>query len=285
MPGSEGDSAGTREDGSARRDNAEEAELVNRAKAHPQAFGELYERYYSRILCLIYRRTLDAEVAEELTSNTFFKALRALPRYDHRGRFGAWLYRIALNEIKLHRRTASSRRDHDPNWREELTRIHFASRQPDGEGDVEAKMHAFAELHDTLCRLPERYQVVFSLRYSHSGGRDVPGGVPRSAQQHDLATAVEWAKSPRCDSLLSPQPGTVRPMPAHSTNLRRLMAQFGLTIGQVAERSGLDRRTARGILRGTTTAKARTLRKLVASQGVSADELFLEPSLLLQRNR
>jgi transcriptional regulator with XRE-family HTH domain len=73
-------------------------------------------------------------------------------------------------------------------------------------------------------------------------------------------------------------------MPDHSTNLRRLMAQFGLTIDQVAERSGLDQRTVRGVLRGTVTPHARTLRKLTARLGVSTDELFLEPSLLLQRN-
>jgi len=60
---------------------AAEAELVARARTSPEAFGRLYEAHYSRILNYIYRRTLSAETAEELTSNTFFKALRSLGTY------------------------------------------------------------------------------------------------------------------------------------------------------------------------------------------------------------
>jgi len=142
-------------------------ELVERAKAQPQAFGDLYELYYGRILNYVYRRTLDAAVAEELTSNTFFNALRALPRYDNRGKFGAWLYRIATNEIKLERRAQRNRPEGNSCWREEFGRIRFA---PHGsvdapEEDIEAKMRNFARLHDALDCLPERYQTVLALRY------------------------------------------------------------------------------------------------------------------------
>ena len=91
----------------------DETELVERAKTEPQAFGQLYELYYSRILNYIYRRTLDVALAEELTSNTFFNALRALPGYDNRGKFGAWLYRIAGNEIRLNWRAKRNRRESD----------------------------------------------------------------------------------------------------------------------------------------------------------------------------
>jgi RNA polymerase sigma-70 factor (ECF subfamily) len=153
------------DDPAAHLENVDEAELVERAKSVPQAFGQLYELYYAKILRYLYRRTLDAAVAEELTSNTFFKALRALPQYDHRGHFAAWLYRIASNEIKAHRRTASSRREGSQQWREELGRVYFASQGPDGDEDVEGKMRAFAQLHEALGRLPDRYQVVISLRY------------------------------------------------------------------------------------------------------------------------
>jgi len=152
-------------DAAARPEIAEEAELVERAQALPRAFGDLYDLYYGKILGYVYRRTLDAAVAEELTSNTFFKALRALPEYAHRGHFGAWLYRIATNEIKVHRRTTSSRRESGLKWREELGRVHFACPGPGGEEDAEEKMRTFAQLHEALRRLPEAYQVVISLRY------------------------------------------------------------------------------------------------------------------------
>ena len=85
---------------------SDEGDLVERAKTQPEAFGHLYDRYYSVVLNYLYRRTLDVAFAEELTSNTFFKALRALGGYESRGKFLAWLYRIAGNEIRLNRGTA-----------------------------------------------------------------------------------------------------------------------------------------------------------------------------------
>ena len=63
-----------------RQGGVDEQKLVERAKTQPQAFADLYELYYGTILSYAYRRTLDPLAAEEITSNTFFKALRALPR-------------------------------------------------------------------------------------------------------------------------------------------------------------------------------------------------------------
>jgi RNA polymerase sigma-70 factor (ECF subfamily) len=143
----------------------DENELVERAKTQPQAFGLLYERYYGRMLSYIYRRTLDVGLAESLTSNTFFNALRGLPGYDHRGKFGAWLYRIAGNEIRLNWRAERSRRESDCRWREEFGRLRFAANQAIAAEDVEEKMRQFARLHDALRCLPERYQTVLALRY------------------------------------------------------------------------------------------------------------------------
>jgi RNA polymerase sigma-70 factor (ECF subfamily) len=92
-------------------DSADEADLIERAKRDPAAFGELYEAHYTAILNYLYRRTLSAAVAEELTSNTFFKALRGLPAFHSRPavRFRAWLYRIATNEAGMHWRSSRAR--------------------------------------------------------------------------------------------------------------------------------------------------------------------------------
>ncbi len=67
------------------------------------------------------------------------------------------------------------------------------------------------------------------------------------------------------------------------TNLRRLMAHLGLTNEQVAERSGLDLRTVRGILDGTTRPQLRTLTRLAEGLEVSPDEFFVDPAQLLYR--
>ena len=73
--------------------------LVDRATAGDrEAFGELYERCVRRV----YRHVLyiinDVNLAEDLTEQTFLRALEAIHRYERRGvPFLAWLLRIARN--------------------------------------------------------------------------------------------------------------------------------------------------------------------------------------------
>jgi len=78
----------------------DEAELVQRAKTDPAAFGVLYERYVGKIYTYAYYRTGDHHEAEDLTARTFQRALVHLENYRERGApFSAWLYRIAHNLI------------------------------------------------------------------------------------------------------------------------------------------------------------------------------------------
>jgi RNA polymerase sigma-70 factor (ECF subfamily) len=147
--------------------NPTEADMVIRAKSNPQAFAQLYEVNYSVILNYVYRRTLNAAVAQDLTSNTFFKALRALPRYNHRGPFRAWLYRIATNEVRTYYRDKQRHKTNEQNcsWEEELDRISFASPEAETLAVREEKMHQYARLRESLAALPEPYQTVLVLRY------------------------------------------------------------------------------------------------------------------------
>jgi RNA polymerase sigma-70 factor (ECF subfamily) len=74
--------------------------LVERAKRDPEAFGELYDIHFDRIYAYIYRKTGDRQSAEDLTSETFMKALAAIKSYRYTGQpFVAWLYRIASNAV------------------------------------------------------------------------------------------------------------------------------------------------------------------------------------------
>jgi len=64
-------------------------------------------------------------------------------------------------------------------------------------------------------------------------------------------------------------------------NLRRLMAQLGLTVHEVAERTGLDERTVKSILNGSSAKPhARTLHQLARGLEVETNEFFHSPHLL-----
>jgi transcriptional regulator with XRE-family HTH domain len=67
-------------------------------------------------------------------------------------------------------------------------------------------------------------------------------------------------------------------------NLRRLMAERDLTARQVAEASGVDQRTIKGILDGTNKPHPRTIGRLAKGLKVSADEFFLDPAQLAYRH-
>jgi RNA polymerase sigma-70 factor (ECF subfamily) len=79
---------------------ADELELVRQAKSDDEAFGQLYERYVSRIYSYVYYRTGNVRDAEDLTARIFFRAMQHIGRYEERGLpFSAWLYRIARNMV------------------------------------------------------------------------------------------------------------------------------------------------------------------------------------------
>ncbi|MFN2451710.1 MAG: RNA polymerase sigma factor [Candidatus Dormibacteria bacterium] len=84
---------------------AYEDHLVERARTEPDAFGELYDHYFGQIYRFIYSRVRDQEAAEDITSEVFLKALRAIGRYRPSGHpFSAWLYQISSNAIVDHYR-------------------------------------------------------------------------------------------------------------------------------------------------------------------------------------
>ncbi len=63
-----------------------------------ESFVYLYDRYVEKIYKFLYFRTFDQDLAEDLTSQVFFKAMDKIHTVDEsKGTFQAWLYRIARN--------------------------------------------------------------------------------------------------------------------------------------------------------------------------------------------
>lgn len=78
-------------------------ELVLRTqKKDKEAFNELFDFYYEKILNYVFRRTLDVEYSKDITSNTFLKVLKNIDSFEWRSgpfSFTAWIFKIATNEI------------------------------------------------------------------------------------------------------------------------------------------------------------------------------------------
>ena len=116
-------------------------------------FEEVYRLYFRDVYRYCLALTRDEQIAEEVTQETFFKALKAIDKFDGKCRLYVWLCQIAKNtylSMLQKKRTG-----------EELP-----GEIPSGESLEEkllTKESAF-EIHQILHGLEEPYKEVFSLR-------------------------------------------------------------------------------------------------------------------------
>ena len=151
-------------------DLSEEKELVGQAQKSPDAFARLYDHYYPKIFGYILRRTANLEAAQDITSETFLKALGKLWQFRWRSvSFSSWLYKIATNETNQYFRKAEYKKSVSL---EELQEQGFELLSPhDPENElIEAqeklKQHQdFLEIQGKISRLSAKYQEVIALRF------------------------------------------------------------------------------------------------------------------------
>jgi RNA polymerase sigma-70 factor (ECF subfamily) len=74
------------------------------SQGSPDAFSELFSRYKQPLFGFFRRRLFDVSPAEELTQETFLVLLRSGSRYQPRALFRTYLYAIAFNLLRAHRR-------------------------------------------------------------------------------------------------------------------------------------------------------------------------------------
>lgn len=145
-----------------------ERDLVERARTDPSAFGELFDRHHDAIFHYVLHRTADVATAQDLTAETFLRALRHLDRFRWRRLpFSAWLYRIASNQCVDHQRRRRVRRALGLEQIDEPP-APVASAADHEVLEAERKLgeqHAFLELHRAIRQLKQRDQEVLVLRY------------------------------------------------------------------------------------------------------------------------
>ena len=65
---------------------------------------EVYREYSQMVYKYLFSLTGDAHVAEEVTQETFYQAVRCADRFDGSCRFSTWLCAIAKNQLNSYRR-------------------------------------------------------------------------------------------------------------------------------------------------------------------------------------
>ena len=83
-----------------RADPRSDGELLVATASDPEAFGLFYRRHVRGMLSFFRRRVGSAELALDLTAETFAAALESSPRYEPRPEPArGWLYGIAWNKL------------------------------------------------------------------------------------------------------------------------------------------------------------------------------------------
>ena len=117
-------------------------------------FSEVYERYFQDVYKYALSLSRDAHVAEEVTQETFFKALKNIDSFRGQCKLYVWLCQIAKNTYF----TYAGKQIQNPYQDEQLT---------DADSGLEEKFlqsESAFEIHKALHRLEEPYKEVFSLR-------------------------------------------------------------------------------------------------------------------------
>ncbi len=115
-------------------------------------FQGVYDLYFKDVYKYALSLSRDPDLAEEITQETFFKALRKIDSFRGQCRLYVWLCQIAKNTYYTHSLHQSRE-----------TPVPGAVSQEDLEENLLNKESAF-EIHKILHRLPEPYKEVFSLR-------------------------------------------------------------------------------------------------------------------------
>ena len=117
-------------------------------------FERIYRMYFKDVF--LYLRALSADTAEEITQETFVKALRSIDAFDGSKDIRAWLFTIARNTYYTHCRRQSRYADEELSENEPDIQPDFTERFADEES-------AF-QIHRFLHGMDEPYKEVFSLR-------------------------------------------------------------------------------------------------------------------------
>jgi len=116
---------------------------------------EIYNKYFKDVYFFIYSLSKDKHVAEDVTSETFLKAIKSIESFKGNCDIKTWLFQIAKNSFYSHVRKHKNLVDIDS--------------VPEQKDDIDIEKSVFSseesmKIHEILHDLSEPYKEVFSLR-------------------------------------------------------------------------------------------------------------------------
>lgn len=131
---------------------------VEAAKKNPAKFEYLYKKYHEQIFRYVYQRMDDKELAFDVTSQVFMKALTNIHKYQFKGvPFASWLYRIAKSEVYQSYKETKKKRTVN------VESVHIFEMME--EFEEESNEHLKQKLIRLIAELPELDLQIVEMRY------------------------------------------------------------------------------------------------------------------------
>ena len=133
-------------------------------------FEKIYNEYFNDVYLYIKRLSGDEHVAEDITSETFFKALKSIDNFRGECEIRVWLCQIAKNSYYTYVKKNSKVQDVD-----ETELINLPDNKNSVENEVQSKLQAFA-IQKILHEIDEPYREVFMWRvYADLSFKEIAG--------------------------------------------------------------------------------------------------------------
>ena len=133
-------------------------------------FEKIYKEYFNDVYLYIKRLSGDEHVAEDITSETFFKALKSIDSFRGECEIRVWLCQIAKNSYYTYVKKNSKIQDVD-----ETELINLPDNKNNVADEVQSKLQAFA-IQKVLHEIDEPYREVFMWRvYADLSFKEIAG--------------------------------------------------------------------------------------------------------------
>jgi RNA polymerase sigma factor (sigma-70 family) len=136
-----------------------------------EVFSDLYEKYLPKVFSFVSYRVEEKEIAEDITSSIFEKAVTKFNSYDaNKAAFSTWIFTIARNAIIDYYRN----RDKEQEYRKEA-KIQIMVFSTSIEEEV-TRTEDIKKLKTCLKKLGEKEQEIITLKFSSEmNNREIAG--------------------------------------------------------------------------------------------------------------
>ena len=123
-----------------------------------QNMDEIYRRHAKAVYAFLLAKTADSMLAEELTQETFYQAVKSIGSFKGESSVSTWLIGIANNVLRGYFRKQKKQAE------EELPKTEIAARGGTATEDIVLRSMDTISLMQAIHRLPEPYREVLHLR-------------------------------------------------------------------------------------------------------------------------